>query len=126
MKKLIVATIALAASIAAHADDLNLYVYGTAGTTTYAFNDLYKLTFSNGNLVITTKTGTSTTVALNSIQQMHFNTAEAESVELTPADQQKEELYDMAGRKVNTTAATAAPGLYIVKKGNKTQKMLKR
>ena len=72
MKRILLAFVALFASLSMFADDeTGLYIVASE-TSTYAVSDLKKITFSNGNVVVEKKDGTSTTTAMSSISRMYF------------------------------------------------------
>ena len=72
MKKLSFTVIAAFCSIIAFADDYYLNVIANA-TDSYATANLKKITFENGNVVVTTNTGTNTLYAISSISKMYFS-----------------------------------------------------
>lgn len=72
MKRILLAFIATFVSLSMFADDeTGLYIVASE-TSIYAVSDLKKITFSNGNVVVESIDGTSTTTAMSSISRMYF------------------------------------------------------
>ena len=76
MKKIFLAAFAALISLTCLADDYYLNVIANA-TDSYATASLKKITFENGNVVVTTSNGTSTSYAISSISQMYFSSTSA-------------------------------------------------
>ena len=76
MKKIFLAAFAALFSLTCLADDYYLNVIANA-TDSYATASLKKITFENGNVVVTTSNGTSTSYAISSISQMYFSSTSA-------------------------------------------------
>ena len=76
MKKFFLAAFAALFSLTCLADDYYLNVIANA-TDSYATASLKKITFENGNVVVTTSNGTSTSYAISSISQMYFSSTSA-------------------------------------------------
>ena len=78
MKKLLLAAIAAFACLSAFADDINLYVRNTSNVeSSYAVSNLRKISFSNGNVVLTTQAGKTESIAISSVSKMYFSTVSA-------------------------------------------------
>ena len=117
MKTTIFAALFSMLSLSAFADDYTLYVQTAVAEYTYAFDDLQRITFDNGNMVIATKNGESTSVGIATISRV-------EKVEPTIVTADKE-VYDLSGRRVSVN--TELPkGIYVVKEGGKTRKIVKK
>lgn len=76
MKKFFLTAVAVLFSLTALADDYYLNVIANA-TDSYATASLKKITFENGNVVVTTSNGASTSYAISSISQMYFSSTSA-------------------------------------------------
>ena len=76
MKKIFLAAFAALFSLTCLADDYYLNVIANA-TDSYATASLKKITFENGNVVVTTSNGASTSYAISSISQMYFSSTSA-------------------------------------------------
>ena len=72
MKKFFLAAFAALFSLTCLADDYYLNVIANA-TDSYATASLKKISFENGNVVVTTSDGASTSYAISSISQMYFS-----------------------------------------------------
>lgn len=79
MKKIFLAVVAALFSLTALADDYFLNVIANA-TDSYATASLKKITFENGNVVVTTTAGSSTSYAISSISQMYFSSTSASGI----------------------------------------------
>lgn len=113
-------------SLSALADDYTLYVLTPTAEYSYAFDNLQRITFSDGNMVITTKSGEATPVTLSSIERVYFDKVatsiqKVESVELSA----ESEMYDLSGRRISADAVLPK-GVYVVKEGGKTRKIVKK
>lgn len=126
MKTTIFAALFSMLTLSAFADDYTLYVQTAAAEYTYAFDDLQRITFDNGNMVIATKSGESTSVGISTISRVYFDNVATgvEKVEPTIVTADKE-VYDLSGRRVSVN--TELPkGIYVVKEGGKTYKIVKK
>ena len=126
MKTTIFAALFSMLSLSAFADDYTLYVQTAVAEYTYAFDDLQRITFDNGNMVIATKSGESTSVGIATISRVYFDNVATgvEKVEPTVVTVDKE-VYDLSGRRVSVN--TELPkGIYVVKEGGKTRKIVKK
>lgn len=110
---------------AARADYSYLTFVTTDGTeTSFAASGL-KITFSDGQAVVTTAEGT-TTFTLVDLSEMYFSDVISSVTGVnTAADAEIESVYDMSGRLVASGLEGLGRGVYIVKyKGGETAKML--
>lgn len=129
MKKIIMVALATMFSLSALADDYTLYVQTAAAEYTYAFDNLQRITFSDGNMVIATKEGETAAVSISSIERVFFDKVatgiksveNAEGVESAA----NREMYDLSGRPVSANAVLPK-GIYVVKEGGKTFKIVKK
>lgn len=104
------------------ADDFTLYYDSTDGAVNSelsAVSQLRKLTFENGNLVLTMKNGTTKSTALASIKRLFF--ADKETVGINDVKEEDIEtakasgaVYDLTGRKLNVNLKSLPKGIYIV------------
>lgn len=68
-------------SVATMAEDNHLYIEPNAGETTdWSIPSLQKITFQNGNVVLTMKDGTSTYTPISSIKRMYICTPSANGI----------------------------------------------
>ena len=120
MKKLLSLATALMLGVSAMAEDYTLYYDAADGTTNKsmaAVTQLRKLTFENGNVVLTYKDGTTSSTAIADINRLFFATPEAVGI-----DEVKEEtlsnafkgIYDLTGRKLSVSKDNLPKGIYIV------------
>ena len=126
MKTTIFAALLCAFSLTALADDYTLYVETTAGSSAYAYDDLQRITFKDGQMVIETKSGESTSVGIATISRVYFDNVATgvEKVEPTVVTADKE-VYDLSGRRVSVDTELSK-GIYVVKEGGKTRKIVKK
>jgi|GEM_PF-1322897 len=82
MKKILLSLIMLAIqNVATMAEDNHLYIEPNAGETTdWSVPSLQKMTFQNGNVVLTMKDGTSTYTPISSIKRMYICTPSANGI----------------------------------------------
>ena len=66
-------------SLSAMADDYSLYILQSTGQTSYQLADLQKITFSEGKVVILTKSGETAQVPISSISRMYFDLTSPET-----------------------------------------------
>ena len=120
MRKYITLAAACILSMTALADDFNLYsATATSGSNKIeSVDNLQKLTFENGTMVVIRKDGTTSTINLSSISKLYFSTEEAVGIEDVTAEDDatatKGEVYDLTGRKINIAPNNLPKGLYII------------
>ncbi len=74
MKRVCMAVIAALFAVTAMADDeFGLYIVTKSDTTTTNVTTLQKITFSNGNVVVQTTDGASTSTSMADINKMYFD-----------------------------------------------------
>ena len=74
MKRVCMAVIAALFAVTAMADDeFGLYIVTNSDTTTTNVTTLRKITFSNGNVVVQTTDGESTSTSMSDINKMYFD-----------------------------------------------------
>lgn len=126
MKKLVLSFCCLVMLVtAARADYSYLTFVTTDGTETSLAASGLKITFSDGQAVVTTAEGT-TTFTLVDLSEMYFSDVISSVTGVnTAADAEIESVYDMSGRLVASGLEGLGRGVYIVKyKGGETAKML--
>jgi len=105
MKKSIFLALVACFSLTAMADDFSLYIENTSEEkTSYRVSELQKITFSDGNVVLSHTDGQTTQVAISKISTMYFDTASTDAIELVKNGEISLEgatVYDLAGRRVN-------------------------
>jgi len=105
MKKHLLLACMACFSLAALADDINLYIVNNASEkTSYAVSDLQKITFSEGNVVLTHTNGQTTAVAISEVSSMYFDTETAEAINLVrdgEVNLDNATIYDLSGRRLN-------------------------
>lgn len=119
MKKTITLITALTLGLSAFADDFNLYYNSAEGAENNKIEtvaNLQKLTFENGNMIVTIKDGTSTTLPTASITRLFFSTETAVGIEEVKSTEKKGEVYDLTGRKLNVDPKEGKlpKGIYII------------
>lgn len=127
MKKILslMAVLALGA-LTAEAEDFNLYCVakdGTLATQKWEVNKLQKVTFEDGKMKVIATNGSTTDVSTASIQKLVFYTEQGATdiveVQDENANQAKEEVYDLMGRKLDLDRDQLPSGIYIIA-GKKT------
>ena len=99
----------------AYADDFRLFLEGTDFNilSGYELNQIKKITFEEGQVVITKQDGNRNATAFSDINRIHFSTdplpLAVEEVK-TEGDDKKVVIYDFQGRKVENPST----GLYII------------
>ena len=108
-------------SIAAFAEDYTLYYESaetSANTVLTPIANLQKLTFENGNIVLTFKDGSKSNTAISAVKRLFISTPEAMGINETKTetvDLTKKGVYDLTGRKLNVDVNGNLPkGIYIV------------
>lgn len=118
MRKLLTLTTAFALGLSAFADDFNLY-YDSAEEKNNKIEtvaNLQKIVFENGNLVVTLKNGTTTSLPMEGVTRLFFNTDAAVGIDDVKEEtaSKKGEVYDLTGRKLNIDINELPKGIYIV------------
>ena len=109
-----------ALGMTAFADDFKLYYDSNASSATQVemVDNLKKLTFEKGKMTVVRKDGTNTEVDLTNVKRLFFSTdATAIEEEKKEKTEQKGEVYDLMGRKLNfdlSKGQTLPKGLYII------------
>lgn len=114
----------------AFADDYQYLTFQkTDGTSLSVTAEGLKITFADGNLVAT-QGGETTTIALTDLNKMYFS-SEKTAIKTIDNDQTvtgSAEVYDLQGRRINgqwsADNVSLPRGIYIVKQGNRSQKVI--
>lgn len=117
MKKIFTLATALTLGLSAFADDFNLYYNSAEGENNKieSVDNLQKLVFENGNLVVTLKDGTSTSLPTEGITRLFFSTEKGiVGIEEVEEANKKGEVYDLTGRKLSIDINELPKGIYIV------------
>lgn len=147
MKKFFLAAFAALFSLTALADDYYLNVISNA-TDSYATASLKKITFENGNVVVTTSNGSSTSYAISAINQMYFSSIAAGIGSISTDNsmawdgstlslkgmQGKVQVYQPSGTLVASESANSecidlshlSKGVYVVNVNGKSFKIVKK
>lgn len=149
MKTTIFAALFCAFAFTAQAEDYTLYVVSSAAQTTYPLSNLQKITFSDGNVIIQTKSGETGQVPISTIQRMYFDSTPT-SIAEAKADSGLAwdgktlrmigasgtlEVYQTSGALVSKGVVTDGEsinlsqlpkGVYIVKAGGQSFKIMKK
>lgn len=121
MKKFFLIAATLMLSISTFAEDYSLYYdskEGATNTELSAVAKLQKLTFENGNVVLTFKDGTSKSTAISSIKRLFFSVPGADAIEEVKEETLtgKKGVFDLTGRKLNidVNSKNLPKGIYII------------
>lgn len=151
MRKIVLFAIALFATSSAFATDYYLYLDDTSGNeTSWAVSGLQKLTFSGSNVLIHQIGGTTSTYPMSGISRLHFETTptaissiEAEggtlfdgtSLKVNAKSGSIVSIYSASGTLVSASIVgsdgivsigSLPSGVYLVKTGNVTSKIMKK
>lgn len=151
MKRMILAALVCIASVAGlHADDYYLYILGSDNAkTAYAAADIQKITFENGNVVVSTKAGQKASTPIAGITEMYFNIDTAEGIsgaqanaaftlnghEVVIGTAGRVHIYQASGVLVKSAQAVSGTtlsladlpaGIYIIQVAGKSLKFVKR
>ena len=151
MKKILLTWMMLASAFALQAEDNHLYIQPNAGENlSWSVPSLQKMTFQDGNIVLTKKDGTVAYTPITTVRRMYITTPSAESIELIDAalmyswKGDKLQINVQAGTPVNIYNVAGAVvlrenysgdavdfqgidrGLYIVNVGGQTIKIVKK
>lgn len=115
-----------------HAANYDYLVFKQAdGTETALSASKMKITFSNGNAVITASDGVLTTLLLKDLNAMYFSDNGATGIKTatTNGEVERASVYSLTGVKmaegvdVNTLEVSLKPGVYLVKTNTRTFKI---
>lgn len=151
MKKILLTWMMLASVFALHAEDNQLYIQPTAGEKlSWSVPSLQKMTFQNGNIVLTQKDGTVAYAPIATVKRMYISSPSAEHI----VGMDAELFYSWNGDKLQINVKQGTPvkvynvagilvlrenysgdaldfqgvdrGLYIVNVGGQTIKIVKK
>jgi hypothetical protein len=113
MKKLLLSLISIVTfNVAAMAEDNHLYIQPNAGETLqWSVPSLQKMTFQNGNVVLTMKDGTSTYTPISSVKRIYICTPSANSI--TSVDGKSQCVWDGARLQIDAQVG-ASVAVYSV------------
>jgi hypothetical protein len=151
MKKILLTWMMLTSAFALHAEDNHLYIQPNAGEKlSWSVPSLQKMTFQDGNIVLTQKDGTVAYAPIATVKRMYVSTPSADNIESTDATL----FYSWNGDKLQVNVQPGTPinvynvagsvvlhgiysgdvvdfqgvdkGLYIVNVGGRTFKIVKK
>jgi len=150
MKKLMFSLMMLVAANVM-AEDNHLYIQSSTGETLdWSVSSLQKMTFQNGNVVVTMKNGTSTYTPISSVSRMYICTPSVNGIESVEGDVQctwdgerlhvnapagsAVKVYSVNGVLVSQTRLTGTSvdlqglnrGMYVVNVGGQVVKIMKK
>ncbi|MBQ8806965.1 MAG: T9SS type A sorting domain-containing protein [Bacteroidaceae bacterium] len=150
MKKLMFSLMMLVA-VNVMAEDNHLYIQSSTGETLdWSVPSLQKMTFQNGNVVVTMKNGTSTYTPISSVSRMYICTPSVNGIESVEGDVQctwdgerlhvnapagsAVKVYSVNGVLVSQTRLTDTSvdlqglnrGMYVVNVGGQVVKIMKK
>jgi len=141
MKRFFLSIVLIAAcAMAALADDYNYLTVVQGGQTTYGFElrKVKKITFDNDKLTVNTIDGKETDVLLSTLQRLAFTSSLPVGIQSAeaPASRQPIYIYNVSGQVIRHFDGTSEQGklnlsdlpqgIYIIKQGTETRKILKR
>ena len=151
MKKILLTGMMLTSAFALHAEDNHLYIQPNAGEKlSWSVPSLQKMTFQNGNVVVTLKNGTSTYTPISSVSRMYICTPSVNGIESVEGDGQctwdgerlhvnapagsAVKVYSVNGVLVSQTRLTDTSvdlqglnrGMYVVNVGGQVVKIMKK
>jgi len=137
---LLIFTLIAICALTVWADDYNYLTFIQDGQTTYGF-DLRKvkqITFDNDQLTVKTIDGKETDVVLSTLQRLSFTASLPVGIQRTEASTSRQPIYiyNVSGQMIRHLDGTSEQGklnlsdlpqgIYIVKQGTETRKILKR
>ena len=106
MKKILLTWMMLASAFALQAKDNHLYIQPNAGEKlSWSVPSLQKMTFQDGNIVLTKKDGTVAYTPITTVRRMYITTPSAESIELIDAAL----MYSWKGDKLQINVQAGTP-----------------
>jgi acid phosphatase family membrane protein YuiD len=129
MKRILLSAFCLLLSVVAvFADDV-ITVNTGSETSQFAINEIEKIVFGEDAIVVKEKSGTETPFNYDAISEITFDYVSTgiQNVSLPdvlPLEAEGCEVYSISGHKMNPNALPN--GVYIIKKGNKVTKFIKR
>lgn len=137
--------------LTASATDFYLWVTQTSGDeTSWAVSEVQKITFSGSNVIVTATDGTSATFAMSDVSKLNFQTSPTainslqvespvrfvgDNLQVSASEGTAVDVYSATGALVGkayvngsgqVSLSNLPKGVYMVKVGGKTSKVLKR
>ncbi len=138
----------IAAGSAASADNFQYLTVSTQDSeTSYELSQISKITFSEANMILTLSNGTTQELPLAQLQKMFFSddassiasmgsakskvTMNGGTVYIDVADGERVTIYNIGGTELLSTTSTMSTsslprGVYIIRMGNETKKLLNK
>ncbi len=152
MRKLLLSFImTVTTCLTASATDFYLWVTQTSGDeTSWAVSEVQKITFSGSNVVVTATDGTSATFAMSEVSKLNFQTSptaiqnlqaetpvrfDGDNLKVSASEGTVVDVFSATGTLVGKASVDGSgqvslsnlpKGVYMVKVGSKTSKVLKR
>ena len=141
MRRLLLSFVLLAAcGMAALADDYNYLTVIQGGQTTYGFElrKVKKITFDNDKLTVNSIDGKETDVLLSTLQRLAFTSSLPVGIQSAVASTARKPIYiyNVSGQMIRYFDGTSEQGklnlsdlpqgIYLLKQGSETRKILKR
>ena len=141
MRRLLLSFVLLAAcGMAALADDYNYLTVIQGGQTTYGFElrKVKKITFDNDKLTVNSIDGKETDVLLSTLQRLAFTSSLPVGIQSAVASTARQPIYiyNVSGQMIRHFDGTSEQGklnlsdlpqgIYLLKQGTETRKILKR
>lgn len=141
MRRLLLSFVLLAAcGMATLADDYNYLTVIQGGQTTYGFElrKVKKITFDNDKLTVNSIDGKETDVLLSTLQRLAFTGSLPVGIQsaVVPTVRQPIYIYNVSGQMIRHFDGTSEQGklnlsdlpqgIYLLKQGTETRKILKR
>lgn len=137
---LLIFTLIAICALTVWADDYNYLTFIQDGQTTYGFDlrKVKKITFDNDQLTVKTIDGKETDVVLSTLQRLAFTSSLPVGIQRTEASTTRQPIYiyNVSGQMIRHFDGTSEQGklnlsdlpqgIYIVKQGTETRKILKR
>lgn len=137
---LLIFTLIAICALTVWADDYNYLTFIQDGQTTYGFDlrKVKKITFDNDQLTVKTIDGKETDVVLSTLQRLSFTASLPVGIQRTEASTSRQPIYiyNVSGQMIRHLDGTSEQGklnlsdlpqgIYIVKQGTETRKILKR
>lgn len=131
MKKKVLIIIAAAVSIGTSAETYNYLTFSeTSGAETSVSVSGLSIAYSNGNMIATNSSGT-TTIALTSLSKMYFSETSTVGIAINSVSEtQPVTVYSVSGERLGTYTDVAAlkealrQGVYVIEANGETSKIL--
>lgn len=117
------------------ADNSDYLIVKSSSTIQYLLTDIKDITFTDEGINVNLKSGTTQPFSYSSINELRFSKSTTGISDIAVgknAPAAAEGIYDLQGRRVSTLATdgkmdqSLPKGIYIIQKGNKSYKVIKR